>query len=188
VVILSFGACMQKRRCLGIAGLAVLASLTTAGAVTANEQGQVGDGAPYARLQMPGFAMAQPVRRTIYMATVEPRGTANPDEVMPTDPLPAGGGYIVRPTSDTLWEAVSYRWEPGTLVARQGEEITLEIFGINGRAHDITIEAFGQKGSVARGQLSRITFTPDKTGIFNVVCTIHQPSMTADLVVLPSSL
>jgi len=178
---------MQNVRSIAVLAATLLVAVGAAGALVARAEGefQAAELAPAAG-QAPAISLAQAGPRTIYMAALEPRGTANPDEAMPTDPLPPGGGYIVRPTADGLWEAVSYRWEPGTIIARQGEEITLEIFGINGRRHDVTVEAFGQSATVERGRLARVTFTPDRTGMFTVVCTIHQPTMTADLVVLPA--
>ena len=32
-----------------------------------------------------------------------------------------------------------------------------------------------------------VTFTADKAGIFRMVCAVHPPSMSADLIVLPAS-
>jgi plastocyanin len=144
----------------------------------------------HAQAPRPGSAAvgaAQPAPRTIYLAAVEPRGSAAVDqESFPSAELPAGGGYVLRPPGeDGRWEVSSYRWEPGTVVVQQGDEVTLEILGINGREHPSTVEGYDLAFTVQRGQLSRVTFTADKAGIFNIVCRTHRPTMTGQLVVLP---
>jgi len=132
-------------------------------------------------------ASVAPVERTIYMAAVEPKGGATIDkEPFPAVALPEGGGYILKePNADGRWEVETYRWDPGTLVVNQGDIVTLEIIGINGKEHPITIEGYNLSDVVKRGQITRMTFTADKPGIFKIKCGIHLPSMQADLVVLP---
>ncbi len=132
-------------------------------------------------------AMAQPPReRIVYMAAVEPKGEANVEsEPFPTTPLPGGGGYALKPPDAAgRWEVETYRWAPGTIVAYQGEPLRLEILGVNGREHVVRIEGYNVAGTVTRGSLTRLTFTPDRPGIFPIICHIHRPSMQADLVVL----
>jgi plastocyanin len=48
----------------------------------------------------------------------------------------------------------------------------------------VRIEGYNVAGTVTRGSLTRLTFTPDRPGIFPIICDIHRPSMQADLVVL----
>ncbi len=129
---------------------------------------------------------AAPVERTIYMAAVEPKGGVTVDkEPFPSAALPEGGGYILKePNADGRWEVETYRWDPGTIVANQGDIVTLEIVGINGTEHPFTIEGYGLSGVVKRGQITRVTFTADKAGIFSITCGVHLPTMQADLVVL----
>lgn len=129
-----------------------------------------------------------PVERTIYMAAVEPKGGVTVDkEPFPSEALPPGGGYALNePNADGRWEVETYRWDPGTIVVNQGDIVTLEIIGINGKEHPFTIEGYDLSGVVMRGHLTRLTFTADKPGIFKISCATHQPSMQADLVVLPT--
>ncbi len=129
---------------------------------------------------------AAPVERTIYMAAVEPKGGVTVDkEPFPSAALPEGGGYILKePNADGRWEVETYRFEPGTIVVNQGDVVTLEIVGINGEEHPFTIEGYNLSGVVKRGQITRVTFTADKAGIFRITCGAHLPTMTADLVVL----
>ena len=125
--------------------------------------------------------------RTIYMAAVEPKGgTAVSSEPFPAAALPAGGGYVLRaPDSTGRWEVSTYQWQPGFVVAREGEQVTLEIVGINGAEHISALPPFVQTFTVKRGQITRLTFNASRAGIFPIICVSHQPSMTGYLVVLP---
>lgn len=158
---------MNKRllflTCLGAVGIAVLAACGGASA--------------------PASA---PVERTIYMAAIEPKGGTTVDkEPFPSVALPAGDGYkLVQPNADSRWEVSTYRWDPGVIVVNQGDIVTLEIVGINGAAHPFVIEGYNVSGAVKRGEVTRVTFTADKAGIFRITCGTHLPTMTADLVVL----
>ena len=69
----------------------------------------------------------------------------------------------------------------------QGDKVTLEVLGINGASHPTTIEGYDISFEVKRGQLNRVTFTADKPGVFRIICSAHQPAMTGQLVVLPST-
>lgn len=135
---------------------------------------------------LPQTAVAQ-ATRTIYMAAVEPKGgTGVSSEAFPTAGLPPGGGYILKaPDSTGRWEVSTYQWQPGFIVAREGERVTLEIIGINGAEHVASLPPFVQSFTVRRGQLTRVTFTANRAGLFPVLCVTHQPSMTGYLVVLP---
>ncbi|HWP29935.1 MAG TPA: cupredoxin domain-containing protein [Chloroflexota bacterium] len=134
-----------------------------------------------------GAAAQQPRERVVYMAAVEFRGSATAEqEPFPAAPLPAGGGYVLKPPDDSgRWEVEVYSWFPGTVVARQGERLTLEIVGINGREHPLHIEGYDVRDVVRRGALTRLSFTADRPGIYKIVCEVHRPAMQADLVVLP---
>jgi plastocyanin len=127
-----------------------------------------------------------PRHRTIYVAAIEPKGGAHVDhEPYPEKALPPGGGYnLKKPDEKGRWEVSTYRWDPGTIVVNQGDRVTLEIVGINGDEHPFTIEGYWISEVVRRGQITRVTFTADKAGIFKVICRKHAPAMQADLVVL----
>lgn len=131
----------------------------------------------------------EPAERTIYMAAVEPKGGQTVDkEPFPETALPEGGGYVLKePNDEDRWEVSTYRWEPGTIVVTEGDLVTLEIIGINGAEHSFTIEGYDVSGLVTRGNLTTVSFTADKAGIFKIVCASHMPSMQADLVVLPAA-
>lgn len=129
----------------------------------------------------------QPTKRTIYMSAIEPKGSATIDkEPFPTATLPGGGGYILKPPDASgKWEVETYRWEPAVVVVFQGDEVTLEILGVNGAVHSSHIEGYVKDFTVKRGQLTTVSFVADKVGTFRIVCDTHVPSMTGYLVVLP---
>jgi plastocyanin len=125
-------------------------------------------------------------RRTITMAAVEPRGgTMVEQEPFPTASLPSGG-YVLRPPDATgRWEVSTYRWDPSQVIVNQGDEVTLEIVGINGAAHPTVIEGYNLRFNVKRGEITRVTFRADRAGVFRIDCATHRPSMVGELVVLP---
>ncbi len=130
---------------------------------------------------------AQTQGRVIYMATIEPRGGAQQDkEPFPQTTLPAGEGYRkTPPDANGRWEVVTYQWSPGTIVVRAGETVTLEIVGINGDVHPSTIPGLVDSFTVKRGEVTRVTFTATKPGLYPITCTKHTPNMQGTLVVLP---
>ncbi len=129
-----------------------------------------------------------PTARTIYMAAIEPKGSTTVDkEPFPAQALPEGGGMALKsPDKDGKWEVEIYRWDPGTIVVNQGDEVTLKVLGINGKQHTTTIEGYGQQFTVKRGELTTVSFKADKAGTFKIKCQTHMPTMEADLVVLGS--
>ena len=127
--------------------------------------------------------------RTIYMAAIEPKGSATVDkEPFPAEALPAGGGYALEgPDEEGAWTVETYRWLPGGITVVQGDKVTLEILGVNGAMHASKVEGYDIAFDVKRGQVTTVTFTADKAGVFRIICSTHQPAMTGTLVVLPSS-
>jgi plastocyanin len=128
-----------------------------------------------------------PTKRHITMTAVEPKGGVTVDkEVFPKDALPAGGGYLLKaPDKDGRWEVSAYRWDPNQVIVNQGDEVTLELLGINGAEHPSVIEGYNITFNVKRGQVSQVTFKADKAGVFKINCGAHQPSMVGELIVLP---
>jgi plastocyanin len=128
-------------------------------------------------------------KRTITMAAVEPKGGVTVDkEAFPQAALPSGGGYILRqPDATGRWEVSSYRWDPNQVIVNQGDEVTLEVIGINGAEHPSLIEGYDVRFTVKRGEVSTVTFKADKAGVFKITCGKHHPSMVGELIVLPRS-
>jgi hypothetical protein len=128
---------------------------------------------------------AQAEKRFFVMTAIEPKGGTTVDkEAFPTDPLPAGGGYVITPPNAAgRWEVSAYVWDPRQIIVNQGDEVTIEFVGINGAHHGTTISGYGKSLVVKRGQVTRVTFVADKAGVFPIVCANHPPSMVAELVV-----
>ena len=123
--------------------------------------------------------------RTLKMLAAEMKGGATVD----AEPFPGGtytlGYQIQPPNADKRWEASAYVWLPSQLVVNQGDRVTLEIFGVNGKEHASKIEGYGVDFVVKRGQMAKVNFTADKPGTFKILCATHANSMTGELVVLP---
>ena len=135
-----------------------------------------------------GVSRAQmPAKRYFTVAAIEPRGGVNvSQEAFPSEPLPPGGGYIMKQPDQTgRWEVSAYVWMPSQLIVNQGDEVTIEFVGINGAAHPTEIRGIGKAFTLKRGQAVRLDFKADKPGIYPVICSTHQPSMRAEIVVLP---
>ena len=127
-------------------------------------------------------------KRFFTVLAVEPKGgTATDKEPYPTTGLPSGGGYVLASPDERTrrWEVSAYVWQPSQIIVNEGDEVTLEFVGINGASHPTTIAAFGQSFNLKRGQAHRVTFKAEKAGIFGIVCSTHQPSMSGELIVMP---
>jgi hypothetical protein len=132
-------------------------------------------------------ASLEPTTRTIYMEAIEPKGSATTDkEPFPAASLPPGGGYILKqPDGTGKWEVETYTWSLGQVIVNEGDTVKLEILGVNGTRHDSSIAGYVDSFVVERGKLTSLSFVAGKPGVFKIACTIHQPSMTSELVVLP---
>jgi hypothetical protein len=140
------------------------------------------------------FTHATPVneaspKRTIYLTAIEPKGTTHIEKApFPHTKLPEGEGFKIKPPDkEGFWQASAYRWEPGFIVAYEGEQLELHFFGINGSSHHSKIEGYDIPFVVKRGELTTVSFSADKTGIFNIVCYDHLPAMQAQLLILPAA-
>lgn len=136
---------------------------------------------------LPRLSAAPAPARTIYMAAVEPKGgTTSDKESFPTIALPPGGGYVLKAPDNTgRWEVSTYQWQPSLIMANQGEQVTLEIVGINGAEHVSSIPGYVSSFTVKRGQVTRVSFMANRAGMFPILCFTHNPTMTGNLVILP---
>lgn len=132
-------------------------------------------------------AQSAPQTHTFYMEAVEPKGSTSVEkEPFPEEALPEGGGYALdEPDEDGNWVVETYTWAPDQLVVHEGDTVNLEIIGINGARHESFIEEYVDEFVVERGKLTSVSFVADKAGVFKIVCTVHPPAMTGELLVLP---
>lgn len=66
-----------------------------------------------------------------------------------------------------------YRWDPGTIFAKEGETVELRILGVNGERHPFRIEGLDVQGEVVKGKETVVTFKAGKEGIYRIVCPTH---------------
>jgi plastocyanin len=128
-----------------------------------------------------------PTNRTFYINAVEPKGTANiAEEPFSNTTLPAGGGIeLNEPDEQGNWEIETYVFDPSQIVVYEGDQVTLNILGVNGRVHDVSINGYVEPFELHRGELKTVTFTADKAGTIDFICSIHQPTMHGQIMVLP---
>ncbi|OLS22275.1 MAG: hypothetical protein HeimC3_31520 [Candidatus Heimdallarchaeota archaeon LC_3] len=105
----------------------------------------------------------------IWMLGIEFKGTAGANE-----PYIAEGDKVER-----------YVFYPNIVRVNKGQEVTINFLGINGGGgHPTTIENYAESSfTFKRNQTVTKTFTADKAGVFDIVCTSHQPTMNAWLIV-----
>jgi plastocyanin len=70
-------------------------------------------------------------------------------------------------------EIEAYRWDPGTIFIKEGEEVVLKISGINGMEHPFIIEGTDIKGIVKKGGETTVPIKIEKEGIYRLVCLTH---------------
>ncbi len=146
-----------------------------------------------------GAPRIDPVDRLIEVTGFEIKGTTNTEDlaVPEVDPstLSAGYGYKAPGFDEdnpTDWRVETYIWGPGNMTAFQGDTIDLHTFILNGNSHTVRIE--GPDGSTVvedvemnRGRTYNLKFDATQAGVYKLICLTHAPTMTADIVVLPTS-
>jgi plastocyanin len=84
----------------------------------------------------------------------------------------------------------AYRWDPGMIVVHQGDRVQLVIRGVSGKEHPFSIQGYNVRGNVRQGQITRVSFTANKPGTFQLICHTHPTAetngpMIGYIVVLP---
>ncbi len=69
-----------------------------------------------------------------------------------------------------------YRWDPGTIVVRQGDRVRLNIHGLNGDKHPFLIEGLGIQSEVAKGEIKTVEFVAKEKGVHKLICLVHTDS------------
>jgi plastocyanin len=134
-------------------------------------------------------AQATLEERLLTLAAVEYKGGANIEK----EPFPGAGslpeskGYgITSPDETGRWNVNAYRWDTGVLVAKSGETVTLQTFGVNGAYHEAQLEGHNVAFNVTRGAMVSTTFVAGEPGIYRIACLTHAPVMEAQFLVLPA--
>jgi plastocyanin len=135
--------------------------------------------------------------RTVQITAFEIKGSTHASELAPpsVDPSGLSDGYgfkdvgVYEADSDK-WQVASYMWSPGEVTAFQGDTLNLNIFVLNGNKHETWIE--GPDGETVvdefemnRGREYQVSVRVTKPGVYRLICNTHEPTMTAEIVVLP---
>lgn len=130
---------------------------------------------------------------------IEIKGSTDGIEAPEVDPGGLSAGYKFWPPGEfdsenaAKWQVSSYMFSPSELVVVQGSEVTLRTFVLNGDAHGSWLVAPdgskvpGTEITLNRGRQYEIKFTADQAGYYSWKCANHSPTMTAKILVLPSS-
>jgi len=134
-------------------------------------------------------ATEPPRERIIWMEAVEYKGATEVQKLAPPtrDPEDVGPAFEFKWVEpNKKWQVSAYAFTPSTVVVNQGDKVTLRIFGVNGNLHKVYVERYSPNiVELNRGRFIDITFTADKAGLFQIVCTNHEPAMRGWLIVLP---
>lgn len=71
-------------------------------------------------------------------------------------------------------EIESYRWDPGTIFIPKDKQVTISIFGVNGKEHPFIIEGTDVTGIVKKGEETLINLKFNKSGTYRLICTTHE--------------
>lgn len=82
-------------------------------------------------------------------------------------------GEFVTETADGKKIEV-YRFDPGTIYLKKGEEVDLKILGVNGDEHTFLIENTDIKGRIEKGKETIVPLQFDKPGTYRLICIIHK--------------
>lgn len=78
-------------------------------------------------------------------------------------------------------------WVPGTLIVKKGQKVKITLINnikSDPNTHGYSIDEFGIKVVVARGEPKTVEFNADKEGLFKIYCQIHPAHIGGQLLVL----
>lgn len=133
--------------------------------------------------------------REFYITTVHVDGRANlhgdanhKPEPFPTAKLPAGRGLVLTPPNEKgAWKMRAFTFEPSQITVHEGDHVRLHFVGAQGMRHHIRVDGQGVNSDIdlKRGYVQTVDIPSAKAGIIKIICDDHQPSMNAQLFILP---
>lgn len=132
-------------------------------------------------------------QKTFYIATVHLDGITSiygtsdhPPEPYPNSTLPSGGGFVIKKIDDKGgWKVRQYMFAPEEITVYQGDQVTLNFVDVQGPEHMITVDGISPEFDIHRGEMKTATFTADKVGTIDYYCSMHEPNMRGQIIVLP---
>ncbi|MBR0644790.1 cupredoxin domain-containing protein [Plastoroseomonas hellenica] len=110
---------------------------------------------------------------------------AHPAEAYPTQPMPAGGGLLLRPLSqEGNWSVRAFVFQPSQIVVMQGEPVTLTFVDIQGPSFRIAVDGVAEPIAIRRGEVRSVTLPADRPGRIGFRSLDHAPSMVGEILVL----
>ena len=140
----------------------------------------------------------KPTTHTLFVTLYEVKGTTTTDKLAPpsVDPKDISKGYAYKRPGEadraapTKWEVSSYMFNPSTVTVRQGDQVALTAFVVNGDEHEVWVTApdgriVAGKAKWNRGREYQMRFAAAEAGTYQLVCSSHAPSMNLTFTVLP---
>ncbi len=135
---------------------------------------------------------------TIFLTALEVKGSTTADKLAPPslNPKDISKGYelkapgVADKNAPQKWEVSSYLFTPAFVTVRQGDEVILNVFVVNGDEHEVWItapdgERVLPKTIWNRGREYRVRFLAAKVGAYQLTCSNHAPTMAAAFLVWP---
>ena len=129
---------------------------------------------------------------------IEIKGATDGIEAPSIDPASLSTGYKFSPPGEydadnsAKWQVSSYMFSPAAFVVGQGDAVTLRTFVLNGDNHATWLEApdgsrvSGTDEIMNRGRQYEVRFEADQPGYYTWKCADHNPTMSAQILVLPT--
>jgi plastocyanin len=139
-----------------------------------------------------------PTTHNIFVSLIEVKGGTTVDKLQPPpqNPKDLSKGYefkgpgVADKSSPHRWEVSTYMFAPAFMTVRQGDEVVLTAFVVNGDEHEVWINAPDGTTVVPRTKWSRgreyqARFVAERSGPYQLLCSGHAPTMTATVFALP---
>jgi plastocyanin len=111
---------------------------------------------------------------------------AHPAEAFPTEPLPGGGGLLLRaPNADGGWSVRAFVFHPSQIVVQQGDPVELTFVDVHGPGFRIAVDGHPEPFILRRGEARTIPVATDRPGRVGFRSLEHAPSMAGEVLVLP---
>jgi plastocyanin len=145
-----------------------------------------------------GAVALEPNEVVFDVNVIEIKGATDGIEAPSVDPASLSTGYKFKPPGEydaensAKWQVSSYMFSPAAFVVGQEDTVTLRTFVLNGDNHVTWLEAPdgsrvpGTDVTMNRGRQYEVSFTADQPGYYTWKCADHSPTMSAQILVLPT--